>query len=111
MLAHVRTRFDDELLVFAVDQFAHALDQQAFRVALENRIPLATPQNLDDVPTRAAEGGLELLDDLAVAAHGAVEALQVAVDDENQIVELLARSERDGAKGFRFVGFAVAEEG
>jgi len=33
---------------------------------------------------------LELLDDLAVAAHGTIEALQVAVDDEDQVVEFLA---------------------
>ena len=35
--------------------------------------------------------GFEFLDDLAVAAHRAVEPLQVAVDDEDQVVELLAR--------------------
>ena len=47
--------------------------------------------HLDDVPAGAAEDRLELLDDLAVAAHRAVEPLQVAVDDEDQVVELLAR--------------------
>ena len=45
------------------------------------------PNDLDHVPARAAEDGLELLDDLAVAPHGAVEALQVAVHDERQVVE------------------------
>ena len=34
---------DHQLLVFSVDHFAHALDQQAFRVALENGIPLRCP--------------------------------------------------------------------
>ena len=111
MLANVGAGFDDELLVFAVDQFAHALDEQAFGVAVEDGIPLAAPENLDDVPASAAEGGFEFLNDLAVAANRAVEALQVAVDDEDKIVEFFAGGQRDGAEGFGLIGFAVAEEG
>src|SRR5258707_847231 len=111
MLAHISAGFDNELLVFTVDELAHALDQQALGVALENGIPLAAPENLDDVPARAAEGGLEFLNNLPVAAHRTVEALQVTIHDENQIVELFTRGECDGAKGFRLIGFAVAQEG
>ena len=66
--------------------------------------------HLDDVPAGAAERRFELLDDLAVAAHRAVEPLQVAVDDEDQVVELLARGQRDRAERFGLVGFAVAEK-
>jgi hypothetical protein len=102
---------DDQFLIFAVDHFTHAFYEQALGVAFEDGIPLATPKDFDDVPARAAEGGLEFLNDLAVAADGAVEALEIAVDDENQIVEFFARGEGDGAEGFGFVGFAVAEEG
>ena len=57
-------------------------------------IPVRAPQHLDDVPARAGEQRLQLLDDLAVAAHRTVEPLQVAVDDEGEVVELLARGER-----------------
>ena len=53
----------------------------------------------------------QLLDDLAVAAHRAVEALQVAVDDEDQVVEPLAARQRDRAEALRLVRLAVAEEG
>ncbi len=35
--------------------------------------------------------GFQFGDDLAVAAHRSIQPLQVAVDDEDQIVELLAR--------------------
>src|SRR5262249_33653505 len=35
---------------------------------------------------------------------------QVAVDDEDQIVELFARGQGDGAQRFRLVAFTVAEE-
>ena len=68
---------------------------------------LVTP-NPVTVPAGAAEERLELLDDLAVAAHGAVEALQVAVDDEDQVVEAFAAGQRDRAQRFGFVGLAVA---
>ncbi len=44
MFADVRAGRNHQLLVFAVHQFAHALHEQAFRVALQNRIPLAAPQ-------------------------------------------------------------------
>ena len=71
---------------------------------------LRAPDHLDDVPAGAAEGRLELLDDLAVAADRTVEALQVAVDDEDQVVELLAGGQRERAEGLGLVALAVAEE-
>src|SRR5437899_10823196 len=104
MLADVRARFDDQLLVFAVDEFAHALDEQAFGVAFEDGIPLAAPKNLDHVPAGTAESGLEFLDNLAIAAHGAIETLQVAVHHENEIVELFARGKSNCTKRFRLGG-------
>src|SRR4029077_13776832 len=85
--------------------------EEAGVVGLDERVPVAPPDDLDDVPAGAAEGGLQLLNDLAVAAHRAVEPLQVAVDDEDQVVELLAGGEGDGAQGLRLVGLAVAQEG
>src|SRR5207237_1051779 len=88
----------------------HALEENAARVAGDQGIPLATPQHLDDVPARAAENALELLNDLAVAANRPVEALQVAVDDENQIVELLPSGERNRAERFRLVRLSIAEK-
>ena len=84
--------------------------QQAIAIGLNERIPIAAPDHLDDVPSRAAENRFQFLNDLAVAAHRAVEALQIAVDDENQVVEPFARSQRDRAERFRFVHFAVAQE-
>ena len=97
-------------LVLAVDGLLHALHEQALVVGGEQRIPARAPDDLDDVPSRAAEDRLELLDDLAVAADGAVEALQVAVDDEDEVVEALAAREADRAERLGLVGLAVAEE-
>src|SRR4029077_16963052 len=67
--------------------------------------------HLDDVPSRATENRFQFLDNLAVSAYRTVEALQVAVDDENQVVEPLARTERNRAERLRLVHFALAPEG
>ena len=90
VLAHVGAVARLERLVLAVDGLLHAREQPALGVAREQLVPARAPDDLDHVPARAAEHGLELLDDLAVAAHRPVEPLQVAVDDEDQVVELLA---------------------
>src|SRR5437660_94300 len=44
------------------------------------------------------------------AAHWAIEALQVAVHYENQVVQIFPRGEGDRSQGFRLIHFAVAEE-
>ncbi len=97
-------------LEFAVDDFAHPLDQQAVLVFGQQRVPVVAPDHLDHVPAGAAEDAFQLLDDLAVAADRPVEPLQVAIDDEDQIVEFFAAAQRDGAQRFRLVGFAVAQK-
>ena len=102
---------DRVLLELAVDRLVHLVDQRAVGVAGEQLVPLAGPDDLDDVPPGTAEDALELLDDLAVAAHRAVEALQVAVDDEGQVVEALAAGDPERAQRLRLVHLAVAEEG
>src|SRR5262249_57421169 len=78
--------------------------------ARQQRVPVAAPDDLDAVPAGAAEDRLQLLNDLAVATHWAVEALQVAVDDKDQVVELLARGEVQGAKRLGLVALAVADK-
>ena len=52
---------------------------------------------------------LEFLDDLSIAAHRAVQALQIAVDDESQIVEVFARCERQATDRLRFIHFPIAK--
>ena len=86
MLANVSAVLGLEGLVLAVDGLHHPLFEDTLLVAQEQRVPLGSPDQLDDVPAGAAEGAFEFLDDLAVAAYRPVETLQVAVDDENQVV-------------------------
>src|SRR5260221_425244 len=111
MLAHIGAVAALELLVLAVDRLFHALQQEARLVAGDERIPIGAPDHLDHVPAGATEIGLELLDDLAVAAHRAVEALQVAVHHEDEVVEVLARRHADRAERFGLIHLAVAHEG
>ena len=110
MLADVGAVLALEGLVLAVDAFHHPPHQDALLVAREQRVPAGAPDDLDDVPAGAAEVAFQFLDDLAVAAHGTVETLQVAVDDEDQVVEVLAPRHADGAHRLRLVHLAVAAE-
>ena len=110
MLAHISAVVGLEGLVVAIQRVHHDLAQGAVLVARQQRVPVAAPQQLDHVPARAAELAFEFLDDLAVAAHRAVQALQVAVDDEHQVVELFARRQANGAQAFHLVHLAVTAE-
>src|SRR5699024_10504599 len=62
------------------------------------------------VPAGAAEEALQLLDDLRVATDGAVEALQVAVDHEGEVVQVVDRGGLDQTARLGLVHLAVAEE-
>src|SRR2546422_8552466 len=97
VLPEVSACLDKIFLVLPIGDLTHAPDEQAVTIVLDERVPVAAPDALDYVPSSAAEDGLEFLNDLAVAADGAVEPLQVAVHDEDQIVEPLTRGERDRA--------------
>ena len=110
VLADVGAVLGLEVLVLAVDALLHALEQQPRLVRGDQRVPPGSPDHLDHVPAGAAEHALQLLDDLPVAAHRAVEALQVAVDDEDQVVQLLPAGQRDRAQRLGLVHLAVAEE-
>src|SRR5258708_5560396 len=110
ILPNIRTRFDDKFLRFAVDHFSQPLGEQAVDILFEERIPIASPKDFDDVPACAPEGCFEFLHDLPVATNRAVQTLQVAVDNKNQVVQVFARSEGDSAKRFWFVGLTVAQK-
>ncbi len=72
VLPRVSTTSGDVVLILAVDDFIHACLQNAVFVCLQQRIPVATPNDLYDVPSGTAEDSFKLLYDLAIASHGAV---------------------------------------
>src|SRR6476659_1236107 len=110
VVANVLAVVGAEGLVVAVARGVHDVHERTVAVGGQQRVPAATPDDLDDVPAGAAEERLELLDDLAVAADRAVEPLQVAVDDEVEVVELLVGRELKQAARLGLVHLAVAEE-
>ena len=110
MLADIGARLDPILLERAVDGGVHLGDQGAVVVAGEQVVPLPTPDDFDHVPARAAEEAFEFLDDLAVAPHGTVEALQVAVDDEDEVVESFPARQRHAGQALGLVHLAIAGE-
>src|SRR6185312_16705478 len=53
----------------------------------------------------------QLVDNALVAAHRAVKPLEVAVDYEDQVVQLFARGDGKCAERLHFIRLAVADEG
>ncbi len=97
-------------LIFAVDRLFHPLQENAGFVASKQLVPIGAPDHLDDVPAGAAKSSFQFLDDLAIAAHRAIEALQIAVHHEDQVVQLLARSQGQRTHRLGLVGLAIADE-
>uniref|UniRef100_A0A0N4ZLD8 NAD-specific glutamate dehydrogenase n=1 Tax=Parastrongyloides trichosuri TaxID=131310 RepID=A0A0N4ZLD8_PARTI len=97
-------------LILAVHALHHALAQDAAAIPGQQRIPAAAPHHLDHVPAGSTVQALELLDHLGVATHRAVQALQVAVDHEDQVVEFFAPGQRDGRQRLGLIHFAVTEK-
>ena len=75
MFAHIRAIVRFHRLIFAVHALFHAFEQHAGLVFHEQRIPVRTPHHFNHVPACAAKVRLQLLNDLAVAAHRAIEPL------------------------------------
>ncbi len=111
VFAHVGAVVRLESLVVAVQGLVHDIDEGVVLIGCEELIPAASPNDLDDVPARALEEGFELLNDLAVASDRTVKALQVAVDDEGEVVEALLGGELEHAARFWLIHFAIADEG
>ncbi len=110
MLAHVGTVVGLEGLVVAIERVHHQLAQGALLVARQQGVPFTAPQQFDDIPASPTKLAFQLLDDFAVAAHRAVQALQIAVDDKNQVIQLLARCQSNGTATLHLVHLAVAAE-
>ncbi|RPK32121.1 hypothetical protein EES40_36705 [Streptomyces sp. ADI93-02] len=109
-LADVGSVTCGERLHLGVGNLTETMDHSARGVLLEHRVPCRPPECLDHVPAGAAETGFQLLHDLGVRPHGAVQTLQIAVDDESQVVQALAGSQRQGGHRLGFVHLPVPEE-
>ena len=110
LLAGVGRALAGVILQVAVADLVHGLLHHAVLVFLEQRVPHTAPDHLDDIPVGAAEDAFQLLDDLAITPHRAVQALQVAVHHEDEIVQLFAPRLGDGAQGLGLVALAVTHK-
>ena len=110
MLPNIGAAHTNVFLVLSIDDFGHALGQQTGFIFLEESVPIASPDHLDHIPTRTTEDRFKLLNDLAVSSHRTVEALQIAINDKDKVVEFLTRSERNCTESFGLVAFSVTQE-
>ena len=97
MFTNVRTIFRFEGLVVAVNGFVHQLNQLTAGVFTQQLIPTAAPDNLDNVPASTTEDAFQFVNDFAVTGDRAVQTLQVAVDDEDQVVQFFTGGDGDSA--------------
>ena len=97
-------------LVVTVEAFLHAVAQNPLIVLRQQTVPAAAPDHLDNMPPGTSEGGFQFLDDLAVAPDRPVQALQIAIDHQDQIVQPLPGRDRQRAQHLRFVTLAIADE-
>ena len=110
VLAHICAVFGFEGLVIAVNGFFHQLDQLTAGVFTQQLIPTTAPDNLDNVPACTREDAFQFVDDFAVTRYRAIKTLQVTVDNEDQVVQLLAGGDGDRTFRFRLVHLTVAQE-
>jgi hypothetical protein len=110
MFPKIGTSESFERLIFSIDAFGHAPEQQTASITRQEVIPIASPKALDDLPASAEIVGFEFLNDLAVPPNWTVKALKVAVDDKNQIVQSFAGCNGEGTTRLRLVLFSIAEK-
>ena len=97
VLTNVSAVFGFEGLVVAVNGFVHQLNQLTAGVFTQQLIPTAAPDNLDNVPASTTEDAFQFVNDFAVTGDRAVQTLQVAVDDEDQVVQFFTGGDGDSA--------------
>jgi hypothetical protein len=97
-------------LIVAIQALIHAFLEYTLVVLRQQAIPATAPDHLDHFPVGTAKRALQLLDDLAVATHRTIQPLQIAVHDDDEIIEFFATGHVDGAKHFRLVGLTITNE-
>ena len=96
-------------LHLAIDRVGKSAQQSARGVACQQAVPVAAPDQLDDVPARTGKQLFQFVDDAAIAPHRAVQSLQIAVHHPHQVVEFFSRGQGQGAHAFGLVHLAVAK--
>ena len=85
----IRVDRQNIFLILTVHYFIHAFGQQTSLIFGEQVIPVASPDNFDDIPAGTTERSFQFLNDLTITTNRSVEALQVAVDYPNEVIQFL----------------------
>ena len=101
--------FGGKSLHLPVYRVGKGFGQCACGITGKEAIPVAAPDQFDNVPASPGKQLFKLVNDAAIAAHRAIKALQVAVDDPDQVVQPFTRSQRKSAHGLGLVHLAVAK--
>ena len=110
VLTNISAIFGFEGLVVTVQRFVHQLDQFTASVFTQQLIPTTAPDNLDHVPASACEDAFQFVNDFAVTGDWAIQALQVTVDDEAQVVQFFTSCDSDRTFRFWLIHLTVAQE-
>ncbi len=108
MLTDVGAGLDTVLLILSVHRFIHPINQQPLFVFFQQRVPGTAPEHFNDIPAGAPEYGFQLLYDFSVTPNRTIQTLQVAINDKNQIVQVLLSSYSDRPQRLRFIHFPIA---
>ncbi|CQR22796.1 Uncharacterised protein [Yersinia enterocolitica] len=111
MFAHISAVFGFEGLVVAIQRFVHQLDQFTAGIFTQQLIPTTTPNHFQNLPASTTEDTFQLINDFAVTSNRAIKALQVTVDNENQVIQFFTGRDGDRTFGFWLIHLAVAQEG
>ena len=101
--------FGCEGLHLTVHDLSKGTCQGAGCIPRKQAIPVAAPDQLDDVPTRTCEELFQFVDDSAIAAYRAIKTLQIAVDYPDQVVKLFTCGKCQCAHALGLIHLAVAK--
>ena len=95
-------------MIIAIDALFHALTQDSLVILSQQAVPPAAPDHFDYVPVGTAKAALQLLNDLPIAPHRAIQALQITVNHQYQVVQFFPGGDTNSAENFWFIRLAVA---
>ena len=85
VLAGIRTAVELTVLQLTITDVIHDLLELSRLIAIKERIPLPTPDDLNHVPTSTTKYTFKLLDNFTIASNGAIEALKVTVNNKVKV--------------------------
>ena len=83
VIAHKLSIFCLISLEISIWSLVHQINECTLVIHCKEWIPLATPDNFDDIPTCTRKESLKFLNDLSITAHRTIKALQVTINNKS----------------------------